>query len=393
MTANSKSGGRLTALDVMRGITVAGMILVNNPGSWGHIYAPLEHAEWLGLTPTDLVFPFFMFIMGVSTSMSLRKYDYKFSSQAFWKILKRAVLLVLIGWALSWLSRTWYRLQSDDYNFIDSIINFEKMRYLGVFPRLGICYFATATLALALSEKWLKWVAVAMLGVYAVLLFVGHGFEFSSENIISVVDRAVLGENHMYSDTVGGQTMKFDPEGLLSTLPSIVHCIIGYLCGLMLIRVKDNVGRSYNLFIVGFVLTAIGFLLSYGCPISKKIWSPTFVFTTCGLAASLLALLIWIIDIKGRQGAWCVFFKVFGINPLSLYVLSTILAIALGRIFVGYDSLTNINTSLHGFIYRNFVLLCCEDKTLASLIFALIFVLLNWSIGYILYRKKIIIKL
>lgn len=393
MRANNKSGNRLIALDVMRGITVAGMILVNNPGSWGHIYAPLEHAEWIGLTPTDLVFPFFMFIMGVSTSMSLRKYDCKFSSQAFMKILRRAVLLVLVGWALSWMSRTWYRLQSSEYSFLDSIINFENMRYLGVFPRLGICYFVTATLALALSEKWLKWIAVAILGFYTVLLFVGHGFEFSSDNIISVVDRAVLGERHMYTDTVGDTQMKFDPEGLLSTLPSIAHCIIGYLCGTMLIRIKDNTERSYNLFITGFVLTAIGFLLSYGCPISKKIWSPTFVFTTCGLASSLFALLIWLIDIKGKNGSWCLYFKVFGINPLSLYVLSTILAIAMMRIKVAYDLLTNINMSLQGYIYQKFVILCCGDKTLASLIFALLFVMLNWSVGYILYKKKIIVKL
>ncbi len=393
MNQNTKSGNRLTALDVMRGITVAGMILVNNPGSWGHIYAPLEHAEWIGLTPTDLVFPFFMFIMGVSTSMSLRKYEYRFSSQAFLKILRRAVLLVLIGWALSWMSRTWYRLQSGEYCFIDSVINFENMRYLGVFPRLGICYFATATLALAMSEKWLRWVAVAILGGYTILLFACHGFDFSQDNIISVVDRAILGEKHMYTDTVGETSMKFDPEGLLSTLPSIVHCIIGYLCGMMLMRVKDNTMRSYNLFIVGFVLTAAGFLLSYGCPISKKIWSPTFVFTTCGLASSLLALLIWALDIKGRQGAWSEFFRVFGINPLSLYVLSTILAVSMIRITVGYDSLTNINTSLQGFIYQKLVILCCSDKTLASFIFAMLFVLLNWSVGYVLYKKKIIVKL
>lgn len=393
MTANSKSSNRLIALDVMRGITVAGMILVNNPGSWGHIYAPLEHAEWLGLTPTDLVFPFFMFIMGVSTSMSLRKYDFRFSSGAFLKILRRAVLLVLIGWAVSWISRTWYRLQSGDYSFFDSIVNFENMRFLGVFPRLGICYFATATLALLLSRKWLKWVVAAILGVYTIMLFVGHGFEFSSDNIISVVDRAVLGERHMYTETVGDTELKFDPEGLLSTLPSIAHCIIGCLCGMMLLRVYDNTARSYNLFILGFVLTAAGFLLSYGCPISKKIWSPTFVFTTCGLASSLLAMLVWLIDIKGKNGSWCVYFRVFGINPLSLYVLSTLLAIAMIRIKAGYDSLTNISISLQGFFYQKLVILCCGDKTLASLIFALLFVMLNWGVGYILYKKKIIVKL
>lgn len=383
---------RLLALDVLRGITIAGMILVNNPGSWGHIYIPLEHANWNGLTPTDLVFPFFMFIMGVSSYFSLRKYDFKFSWPTLWKITRRTVLIFLIGLVLAWF---WMFMRGvlNGAQFWDSVLTFDHIRILGVLPRLAICYGVGSLLGILFKPKALKWLVALMLIAYGIMLLFGNGFEFADRNIIVVVDKAVLGEAHMYTDYVDGISMKFDPEGLLSTLPSIAHMLIGFLCGSMLVKIKNNNDRITNLFILGTILTFAGFLLNYGLPINKKVWSPTFVLTTCGLASSFLALLIWIIDIKGYR-RWSRFFEVFGINPLFLYVLSGLLGTCFGLIKFPCASAESGFITIKTLIYETCLnTFCCGNETLASLSFALIFVLINWSVGLILYKKKIYIKI
>lgn len=382
---NNVKPGRLLSLDILRGITIAGMILVNNPGSWGSIYAPLRHAEWHGLTPTDLVFPFFMFIMGVSTYMSLRKYDFRLTGASLLKVVRRSVVIFLIGIAIAWLSLTLRRISSGS-GVAEAMINFDHIRMLGVMPRLAICYGAGSLMALSMHRKALAWTVAALLAVYAAVLLLCNGLMFSADNIIAVIDRAVLGEAHMYSDTVDGITLKFDPEGLLSTIPSICHMLIGYLCGAMLMQTADNRERTLRLFIVGAVLTFAGMLLSYGCPINKKIWSPTFVLTTCGLASTLLALLIWVIDIRGHR-RWCRFFESFGVNPLFMYCLGAVLSILFGFISVG-------GTSLHAWLYADvWTPLAGGDKVLGSLLYALAFVALNWCVGFILYKKKIYIKI
>lgn len=383
---------RLLALDVMRGITIAGMILVNNPGSWGHIYAPLEHAEWNGLTPTDLVFPFFMFIMGVSTYFSLKKFDFKLSAPVFWKVIRRAVLIYLIGLAISWFGMT-LRGVLNEKTFLEAAANFDRIRLVGVLPRLGLCYGIGAICALLIKGRALVWTIAGMLVAYALILVFGHGYEFSDANVISIVDHKILSEDHMYRSTVGDVSLKFDPEGLLSTLPSIAHMLIGFLCGKMIMDTKRNEERTNKLFIVGTLLTFCGFLLSYGFPINKKIWSPTFVLTTCGLAASLFALLIWAIDIKGWK-KWSKFFEVFGINPLFLFCLSGVVAIIISAVKVPYELSESGLTSLQGWVYRMVMVpFFGGNETLASLIFALMFVLLMWLVGLILYKKKIYIKL
>ena len=387
---------RLLALDILRGITIAGMILVNNPGSWGHIYAPLEHASWNGLTPTDLVFPFFMFIMGVSTYFSLRKYDMKFSWSAGLKILRRTVVIFLIGIGIAWLARTLSGWVNKDMNIWEAMFGqFDTIRILGVMPRLALCYGIGSVIALLCHgrQKVIGALITLFLVVYAILLVCGNGFEFASENIIAVVDRAVLGEPHMYSDTVNDVTLKFDPEGLLSTLPSIAHMLIGFLVGGMIVRIKDNNMRITNLFILGTILTFAGFLLSYGMPINKKIWSPTFVLTTCGLASSFLGLLIWIIDIKGYK-KWCRFFEAYGINPLFMYVLGSVLSIVLNYIRVPYSAAESGLISLKGWFYEAlWIPVAGGDETLASFFFAITFVLVTWIFGYYLYKNKIYIKI
>lgn len=388
----AKRPQRLLALDILRGITIAGMILVNNPGSWGHIYAPLAHAEWHGLTPTDLVFPFFMYIMGISTYFSLRKYDFKFSGATLWKICRRTVVIFAIGLAIAWFGM-FLRGITSGKALAEAVFTFDHIRILGVMPRLAICYGFGSLIALALSKKALPWFIAGMLVVYAVILFVGNGFEFASNNVIAIVDNAVLGPDHMYTDHVAGESLKFDPEGLLSTLPSIAHMLIGFVCGGLIVGTKDNNLRINKLFIIGTILTVSGFLLDFGIPINKKIWSPTFVLTTCGLAASFLGLLIWIIDIKGYR-RWCRFFEAFGINPLFMYCLGAVLSIIIGAIKVPYAAVESGITTLKGWIYQAVLMPACADNaTLASLCFAILFVLLNWCIGDILYKKKIYIKI
>lgn len=388
---NQKSSSRLLSLDILRGITIAGMIMVNNPGSWSSIYAPLGHAPWHGLTPTDLVFPFFMFIMGISTYISLRKFNFEFDKATLFKIIKRTVVIFFIGLGLGWLSLSihiYNGLSGEDLAFFDRLIksvsNFENIRILGVMQRLALTYGITALIAILVKHKYIPYIILITLIGYFLLLLFGNGFELSEQNIISVFDRAILGVNHMYTDS----GVKLDPEGLLSTIPAVCHVLIGFCCGGLLLNTKDNYEKINRLFILGAILTFSGFLLSYGCPINKKIWSPTFVLATCGLASTLLALLIWIIDIKGYK-KWSVFFESFGVNPLFIYVAAGILSILLGGILIPYDGVT---TSINVFIYK----ICLQPYLgdyFGSLIFALLFVALNWVIGNILYKKKIYIKI
>lgn len=388
-SATKPKSQRLLALDILRGITIAGMILVNNPGEWSNIYAPLSHAHWNGLTPTDLVFPFFMFIMGISTYFSLRKYNFELSWASMSKILRRTVVIFAIGLFLAWFGLFLGGILSDK-TFLEAVANFDRIRILGVMPRLALSYGFGASIALLIPGRRLPWFVAGLLIVYAIVLLLGNGFDYSEENVISVVDRNVLGPDHMYTSRHNGESFKFDPEGLLSTLPSIAHVLIGFICGGMICSTKDNEKRIRDLFIVGTILTFAGFLLDYGLPINKKVWSPTFVLTTCGLASLLLGLLIWIIDIKGYK-KWCTFFEAFGRNPLFIYCFSTFLAIIIGRVKV---PVADGSASLKNLFYDNVIQpLCFGNACLSSVLFAISFVLVNWLIGYYLYKKNIIITI
>ncbi len=393
--STAKINKRLLALDILRGITIAGMILVNNPGTWSHIYAPLRHAEWNGLTPTDLVFPFFMFIMGISTYISLRKYDFKFSRAAALKIVKRTIVIFLVGMAIGWFSRFCYYWASapDELSFGEnlwaSVWTFDRIRILGVMQRLALCYCATALIALTMKHKHIPYLIVALLVGYFILLTCGNGYAYNESNILSMVDRAILTPAHMYKDN------GIDPEGLLSTIPAIAHVLLGFCVGRMMLEGNKAEDRTsllnsqlITLFLTGVVLTFSGLLLSYGCPINKKIWSPTFVLTTCGLASSLLALLIYIIDLKGYK-KWSMFFESFGINPLFMYVLGGVLGILFGTISFPWGE---GSISIHGFLYE-ILLMPLFGETGGSLAYALLFVTINWCIGYQLYKRKIYIKI
>lgn len=385
---SQQQSGRLLSLDILRGITIAGMILVNNPGSWSYAYAPLKHAQWHGLTPTDLVFPFFMFIMGVSTFMSLRKFNFQPSSSAILKVVKRTILIFLIGIGLAWFGQLVGGLSRGE-GFGEASIHFDTLRILGVLQRLALAYGFAALIALLTKGKYLVGTIVVLLVGYFLILVFGNGFELSEQNIISFVDRALWGQEHMYMDwTLEGERVALDPEGLLSTIPSIAHVLIGFLFGKLIIDNKDNHKRVEKLLIWGTVLAFAGLLLQYGCPINKKIWSPTFVLTTTGFAAQLLGLLIWIIDINKKR-RWSNFFHSFGVNPLIVYVFAGVLSSLLSSIRFDWSGEV---ISVKSFIY-DILIRPWAGNYFGSLLYALLFVTICWLFGYILYKRNIYIKI
>jgi len=384
----TKQSGRLLSLDILRGITIAGMIMVNNPGSWSYAYAPLRHAHWHGLTPTDLVFPFFMFIMGVSTFMSLRKFNFEPSGGAIWKIVRRTILIFVIGMALGWFGQLTRGLTSGE-PFGVAATHFDTLRILGVLQRLALAYGFAALIAIMVKNKYLIWVIGILLAGYYLILRLGNGLEMSEQNIIAVVDKALWGTGHMYKDTTPeGVRIALDPEGLLSTIPSIAHVLIGFLFGKLIVENKDNHKRVEKLLIWGTILAFSGLLLHYGCPINKKIWSPTFVLTTTGFAAQLLGLLIWIIDIH-KKDKWSRFFHAFGVNPLIIYVFAGLLANLISNIRFSYQGeLLSVKSFTYGVLIQPWA-----GDYFGSLLYALLFITVCWLFGYILFKKNIYIKL
>lgn len=382
---------RVLALDVLRGITIAGMILVNNPGTWEYVFAPLRHAVWIGLTPTDMVFPFFMFIMGITTYISLRKYDFKPSGKSIKKIIVRTVVIFLVGSLIDFLSHFCYYWWNPNEaaglgtQLLEALNFFPTARISGVLHRLAICYCIVALLALFVKHKRFPWIIAGLFIVYFVILELGNGYVFGAANVLSVVDRAVMGLPHMWNEN------NIDPEGVLSTIPSVGHVMIGFLVGKMIFSGK-NVGTDIDslyskvtsLMLVGASLVIAGFLLSYACPIAKKIWTPTFSMVTCGFCSLSLGLLIYIIDIKGCK-KWSRFFEAFGVNPLFMYVLADVFAILLGSIKIGDVTLQRMACNGLTSVFGNYG---------GSLAFAILFVLLNYVVAaYPLYKHKIYIKI
>jgi len=396
MTNQIKTPSRLLSLDVLRGITIAGMILVNNPGSWSSIYTPLEHAKWDGLTPTDLVFPFFIFIMGVSMFLSYKKFDFKFSSKIVVKLLRRSVLLFLIGLALNWFGlfcRGLNGLRGEEISIVQKIgqsaANFENLRILGVLQRLALVSFFGSLIVMAVKPKRIPWIIGFILLFYWILIAFTGSYGQNDYSLVSVVDHAVLGAKHMYNDHLpNGTPVIFDPEGLLSTLPCIAHVLLGFIAGKLISETKDNGEKIQKLLLFGTTILFLGFILNYGFPINKKIWSSSFVLTTCGLASLLLGFLLWIIDIKHKK-RWSIFFESFGINPLFIYVVAGIISILIINIgFYNYGEWISVK----GFVYNNWLSPVFGDY-LGSFVYAIFFVCFIWIISHILYKKKIYIKL
>lgn len=353
---------RLLSLDVLRGITVFGMIVVNNAGG-EYSYDSLRHSVWNGLTPCDLVFPFFLFIMGISTYIALRKFQFQPSPAVIRKIIRRTFLIFLIGWGIYWFE---FACEGDFFPF-------SHIRILGVLPRIALCYGIVSLLALYIRPKGLAWIAGILLLGYALLLHWGNGYAMDSTNILAIWDTNILGYEHLYHKS------PVDPEGLTSTLSAIAHTIIGFLCGRLIMETQDLGQKIIKLFVTGFLLAAIGFLLVEWLPLNKRIWSPSYALATCGMAAMLQATLLYFIDAQGKK-QWCRIFEAFGVNPLFLYVLSELTAVVLNV----SECKPMIYNIIHNLISNPYV---------ASAVYSLLFVSVMGAIGYPLYKKKIYIKI
>ena len=361
------------ALDAFRGLTIAAMITVNTPGSWEHVYAPLLHSEWNGCTPTDLVFPFFLFAVGVAMWFAFGKFDHQLSSEAGKKILKRTVIIFAIGLLLN------------AFPFVQ--IKWEDFRIMGVLQRIALAYGIGSLLCLWLSKIRLAYVAVAILLAYwGLVFFLGGDHPYSLQgNPTMAFDSFILGENHLYK----GFGIAFDPEGLFSTLPAIATVIFGYLAGFLIESTERN-KLVKKLLLFGSLGVIVGLIWNLGFPINKPIWSSSYVVYTAGLALLVLAVMIYLIDILNYK-KWAHPFLVFGMNPLFIYVLSGVWV----RVLIYLIHFTDPNgNSMTGYVclYKNAFASWAGDLN-SSLFFALAHILVYWLIVLFLYKRKIFIKI
>jgi len=368
---------RNLALDVFRGMTVCFMIIVNTPGTWDLAYAPLLHAPWHGFTPTDLVFPSFLFAVGNAMAFSIHKYESQGESVFWRKTLKRTLIIFLLGFLLYWFP--FFREVEGGGLEIRPL---GETRILGVLQRIALCYLFASIIIHYGSKKTALWFsAFALIGYWTISYAFGDANDPYSltGNAALKLDLLLFGDKHLYH----GEGIAFDPEGFLSTLPSIVNVIGGYLAG-------DYIRRRGNSYEVVAKLCLMGSLLIFGAltwnmafPINKKLWTSSFVLLTVGIDLLMLATLAFVIEIQKRR-KWTQFFLVFGKNPLFIYVLSELLITILYMIPAGEKSLQQA--------FFQGVLLKIASPINASLLFALIFMMLCWSIGYVLDKKKIYIR-
>ena len=368
---------RYLALDVLRGMTIAFMIIVNTPGSWGNLYAPLAHASWHGFTPTDLVFPSFLFVVGNAMSFAMKKLQDIPKPDFYKKVFKRAFLIFLIGWLLN-------AFPFFDYNEAGEMIfiDLTEVRLFGVLQRIAVCYLLAA-LVLYWGGQKLGWIfsGLALVLYWALMYYFGDAAApYSLEGNAAIkLDLLVIGAERMYT----GEGIPFDPEGLLSTIPATVNVIAGFLVGKM-IQTKGNTLQTVkNLLFYGLIMIAGAYLWDILFPINKKIWTSSYVLVTTGWGLILLSLLIYLVEIRSWK-KWTYFFQAFGRNPLILYVASGIVVSILSMIPVG-------DQSLKGYIYSNFFTSWMSPKN-ASFFFAISYMLLIWLIGFWMDKKKIYIK-
>ena len=302
---------RVQSVDILRGATIILMIVVNNPGNWALRWAPLRHAVWNGLTLTDLVFPLLLFVMGVSMYFSLSRGGFKLS----WKMLRRVLLLIFLGLLLNWGSAA---LWAHTYSL-------DTLRFTGVLQRFALCFALSALIVCLLPRKSVPWIALILLVGYSVALLLGNGYAYGPENIISRVDNALIPGKHLYNDK------GIDPEGILSTIPSLSHTLIGFMFGELIAK-----RRNRELLTRGVMGIVAGILISIWLPINKKIWSPSFVLVVCGIGALLLCLLYYLTD---EKKIWknAGFFKSFGTNAIYCYVVSHV--VGWGFILCGFQRL------------------------------------------------------
>ena len=358
---------RIQSVDLLRGLTIAAMIMVNNPGTWSAIYAPLEHAPWHGYTPTDLIFPFFLFIVGCSIAFA---YQHKRPDAATYrKIIVRSLKLIGLGIFLGAFLIT--------PPFVKA---WEAIRLPGVLQRIGLVFLLAAPLALHLRPRPLVVLtAVLLVGYWLLMGFVPlpdgslPTFERAPNNWAMYVDKLLLGTHTWQED--------YDPEGLLSTLPALATCLIGVVTGRFLLRETGD--KTAKLLFWAAILLVVGHLWGLVFPINKALWTSSFVLVTAGWALLALAGIYYLSDVRGV--AWGKVFTYAGANALALYFLSSFFSKAFGLIQVG-------DTSLHGWIYQTVFVQDFLPERLSSLLYALVLVAIYLALGTFLYRRRVFIK-
>lgn len=399
---------RYYSLDIFRGATVALMILVNNPGSWSHMFAPLQHAPWHGCTPTDLVFPFFLFAVGNAMAFVMPRLQ-EAGDVVFWKkVLKRSMLIFLIGLFLNWFP--FVSWSSDGLVFkewISSSNGDSGVRIFGVLQRIAIAYLGASVLAYYLKPKVLIYTAAALLLVYwVVCMLLGTGDPYSLAGWFGTdIDKMLVGVPHLYK----GEGVPFDPEGITSTLPAIIQVVFGFLIGVFIRRegsvswLWSNVPASQEshfkliagAMVTGFILLVLGWVWSLGFPINKKIWTSSYVLYTTGLAILSLGGVIWYTDLQGIRNRITRFFDVFGKNPLFIFVLSGMLPRVSGLIRIGQGADENGNAIYTTPLQWFYDYVCASlpgPPEVGSFFYSLCFLVVMWLICAVLDRNKIYIK-
>ena len=368
---------RFTALDVFRGITVCLMIIVNSPGDYNTTFAPLLHAQWNGFTPTDLVFPSFLFAVGNSISFVLSKWRNLSQLSVLAKILKRTTIIFLLGFLMYWFPFVKFN-QSNEL----LLAPFDETRIFGVLQRIALCYGIASLLIYYCKTKTVFMISIILLLLYWFLLlnFGNLNDPFGMKtNFGFIVDKWLVGENHLYN----GEGVAFDPEGLLGTIPAVSNVIGGYLAGKFIQEKGKTHEMLLKLMLVGSCLLVISYFWNLTFPVNKKLWTSSFVTLTLGLDLMILAFIIYVIDFLNKT-KWTNFFIVFGRNPLVIYILSELILITLMVLKV------NDRTTAFKWIYYNFF--AGVGDYIGSFLFATAVMLFCWVTGYILDKKKIYIK-
>lgn len=365
-TKESTFKKRLLSLDVFRGLTIAAMILVNDPGN-EHAYAPLEHSKWNGCTPTDLIFPFFLFMVGVSIvyAMESRKEVTADHNKLIGRALKRTLILLLISYVIRFF-------------FLG---NFTHMRIPGVLPRIAVVYFICSILYVKTSQKTRDWLfAILLVGYYIIMNFipvpgVGYANLEPTTNLGAWLDRLVFTPNHLWAET-----KVWDPEGLLGTIPAVATGLFGIRLGAWIKRKdhEDSVKVTW-MFVYGTIAVIAGLTWDLFFPINKALWSSSFVLYTGGLACVGLALSYWIIDVRGHK-KFTPPIVAFGANAITAYILADFIPHYVGKIRLGGKSLYDILFAPY---------FSPINASLASAIFTVFCI---WIIMWVLYKRKIIIK-
>ena len=364
---------RFLSVDIFRGITIAAMIMVNNPGTWGAIYPPLDHSAWHGITPTDLIFPFFLFIVGMSISFAYSgKKKNKITSDVYSKITSRSVKLIVLGLVLAGFTL--------HFPFFKDL---PTLRLPGVLQRIGIVFFISAILFLHLNWKILLGVFVTILISYWALLTQipidgAMPILTKSSNLASAVDLKILTVDHMWKSS-------YDPEGILSTIPSIATTIFGILVGLIVLSKENTHFKKIIIFIsIGVVTLVLGYLLNNIFPINKTLWTSSYVLVSGGWATIIFAVIYYLADVKGLS-KWGKPAIVFGSNAITVFFLSGVVA----RIF-GMIKLEN-GISIHGNLY-NFLASIISTPELSSMIYSMFVITFYYLVALLMYKKEIFIK-